>query len=285
MPRLSSFSRFARFTRSWRFSPVAAAALAAVICARSTQAQVSFNADFGLNSQFVWRGVTSTNRFVIQPDLSVSAPLAGVTVTLGAWGNIEPAHYDGPTEISSLGGLGGPLVTQSELWFTVERTFAERLTTSLGSSAYVYPHVGDLDAFNTVEVIGTATLEAFVSPTVTVAYDVGRIRGAYLEAGLSRAVTSEQRGEVTIGVVTAFSAGQGPHPSERDLAYYARNGLTHVDASASASFSLGRFTIAPEAHVILAKDALVRVAAPDRSRGTKVWFGSTVSWTTARESR
>jgi hypothetical protein len=259
--------------------------LGVAICAPAAHAQLSFNADFGLNSQFVWRGVTSTNRFVIQPDLSISAPLAGTTLTAGVWGNIEPVRYDGPTEISSLGGLPGPLVTQSEFWVTAERTFGERLTTTLGSSAYFYPHVGGLNEYNTIEVMATASLDAAVSPTVLVAYDVSRIRGAYVEAGLSRAVTGERRGSITLGVLGAFSAGQATDPTARDLAYYERDGLTHVDASASASFTAGRFTVAPEAHVIVANDAMARVTAPDMTRRTKLWFGSTVSWTTAREER
>ena len=268
-----------------RLSSLSAALVAVSLCASPAEAQVSFNADFGLNSQFVWRGVTSTNRFVIQPDLSISAPVASLTLTAGVWGNIEPVRYDGARDLSSLGGLPGPLVTQSELWFTAERTFGDRLTASLGSSAYFYPHVGDLNEFNTVEVIGTATLDAPVSPTVTIAYDVARIRGAYIEAGLSRAVTSDRFGAITVGVLSAFSAGQGPHATERDLAYYDRDGLTHVDASASASFNVGRLTIAPEAHLIFAKDAMARVTEPDVARRTKLWFGSTVSWTTAREER
>ena len=270
-------------TRSSTLATAFVAIFAATVSAPAAHAQPSFNADVGFNSQFVWRGVTSTNRFVIQPDLSIATPVSGLTLTAGLWGNIEPVRYDGERDLSSLGGLPGPLVTQSELWFTLEGTFRDKLTASVGSSAYFYPHVGSLNEYNTVEVMASASLDAFVSPTVTVAYDVARIRGAYIEAGFSRAITSERRGSVTVGVLSGFSAGQGTHPTDRDLAYYERDGLTHVDASASASFSVGRFTVAPEAHVIFANDPLARVTAPDVTRRTKLWFGSTVSWTTARE--
>ena len=268
-----------------RLSTLALAAIATVSLARPSHAQPSFNADIGFNSQFVWRGVTSTNRFVIQPDLSIATPISSLTLTAGLWGNIEPVRYDGERDLSSLGGLPGPLVTQSELWVTLEGTYRDRLTTTIGSSAYLYPHVGGLNEFNTVEVMASATLDAFVSPTVLVAYDVSRIRGAYIEAGLERAITGDGRGSVTLGVLGAFSAGQATHPTERDLAYYERDGLTHVDASASASFSVGRITVAPEAHLIVANDALARVTAPDVTRRTKLWFGSTISWSTARDER
>jgi len=268
-----------------RLTRIALGVLTAAAAARSAQGQASFNADVGLNSQFVWRGVTSTNRFVIQPDLSISTPVSGLTFTAGLWGNIEPVRYDGARDLSSLGGLPGPLVTQSEMWVTLERTFRDKLTASVGSSAYLYPHVGGLNEYNTVELQVSATIDADVSPSVLVAYDVARIRGAYIETGLSRAITGDRLGALTLGVVTAFSAGQAEDPAGRDLAYYERDGLTHVDASASASFTVGRFTVAPEAHVIFGHDALARVTAPDVTRRTKLWFGSTVSWTTTRDNR
>lgn len=268
-----------------RLRTFASAAIVAAAFGTPALAQPSFNADIGFNSQFVWRGVTSTNRFVIQPDLSLATPISSMTLTAGFWGNIEPVRYDGAADLSSLGGLPGPLVTQSELWVTLEGTYRETLTMTVGSSAYLYPHVGGLNEFNTFEVMASATLDAFVSPTVLVAYDVSRIRGAYIETGLERAVTSERRGSVTLGILGGFSAGQATHPTERDLSYYERDGLTHVDASASASFSIGRFTVAPEAHLIFANDVLARVTAPDVARRTKLWFGSTISWTTARDER
>ena len=263
-----------------RLAPLAL--LASLGLAKTVRAQASVSAEVALNSQYVWRGVTSTNRFVIQPDLSVSAPLRALTFTLGAWGNIEPARYDSPGDISSLGGLPGPLVTQSELYAEVSGA-AFGVDAALGAQVYLYPHVNDLAQYNTTELYGTASVESFVSPSLTVAYDVARIRGAYFEAALARAITGERRGAVTLNLAAGFSAGQADDPHGRDLAYFERDGLTHVDASATGTLQLGRFTLAPEAHVVIGYDPLATVTAPDVSRRAKLWFGTTVSWSSGSD--
>ena len=263
-----------------RLAPLAL--LSSLGLAGTARAQASVSAEVALNSQYVWRGVTSTNRFVIQPDLSISAPVRALTFTLGAWANIEPARYDSPGDISSLGGLPGPLVTQSELYAELSGA-AFGIDAALGAQVYLYPHVNDLADYNTTELYATASVESFVSPSLTVAYDVARIRGAYMEAGLARAITGERRGTVTLNVAAGFSAGQAEDPRGRDLAYFERDGLTHVDASATATLQLGRFTLMPEAHVVVAYDPLATVTAPDVSRRTKLWFGTTVSWSSGTD--
>ena len=252
---------------------------------RPAGGQVRASADVAFNSQYIWRGVTSTNRLVIQPSLTISAPLRGLTVLAGAWGNVEPVQYDGAGDLSSLGGLPGPLVTQSEAWLEVGGTLGNRLETAVGVQGYFYPHVGDLADYNTVEVYASAGLEAFLSPSIDVAYDVGRIRGAYVEAGLSRGITGERRGAITLELAAGYSAGQAEDPRDRDLAYFERDGLTHVDASTTASFSVGRIAVAPEAHIIFAHDAYATVTGPAITRRTKLWIGTTLSWTSARQER
>ena len=253
--------------------------------AHTVHAQPSVYGDVGFNSQFVWRGVTSTNRLVIQPEVMLDLPLRALTFTFGAWGNIEPVHYDGPRDLSSLGGLPGPFITQSQLWTEVSGTVAKRVDAALGVQGYLYPRVGNLDDFNTAELYINASMNGAVSPSLSVNYDVARIRGAYIETGLSRALTGERHGSVTFGVTAGFSAGQAEDPSGRDLAYFRRDGLTHVDASTSASFVLGHVSVAPEAHLIVAHDDLATVVAPDATRRTKLWFGTTLRWTTAADSR
>jgi hypothetical protein len=211
--------------------------------------------------------------------------LRGLTFSVGAWGNIEPVRYDGEDEISSTYGLPGPLITQSEAWTEVAGTIAKRIDAAFGLHGYFYPHVADLWDYTTLELYTTATVDAFVSPSVSVNYDVAHIGGTYVEASLSRAVTSTRRGAITLSALAGFSAGQAQDPSGRDLGYFARDGLTHVDASASATFSLGHVSIAPEAHAIVAHDAMARVAAPDVARRTKLWIGTTLSWASGDGSR
>jgi len=255
--------------------------LALAALAPRAKGQRSVSAEVAFNSEFVWRGVTSTNRLVLQPDVSLAVPVRGTTFTLGFWGNIEPRRYDGDRDISSLNGLPGPILTQSEVYANLSRTLG-RVDAVLGTEVYLYPRVANLSDYNTVELLATATIDASVSPTVSVSYDVGPIRGAYIEAGLTRAITGEQRGAITVGATAGFSAGMSTDPRGRDMAYFDRDGLTHVDASASATFTRGRVAIAPEAHVIFAYDALATVTEPDVTRRAKLWFGTTLSWASDR---
>ena len=249
--------------------------------APSVAAQTTVAADVAMNGQFVWRGVTSTNRFVIQPEVTLAVPLRGSTFTLGAWGNIEPVAYTGPNDLSSLGGLPGPLVTQSDLWAELSRE-VRGLDAAFGAHTYLYPNVGDLAKYNTVELYASASADAFISPSLNVTYDVARIRGAYIETGLSRAITGDRHGAVNLAVLAGFSAGMAADPRGRDLAYFERDGLSHIDASASASLTIGRVSIAPEAHVIFARDPLATVISPNATRRTKLWFGTTLHWTSDR---
>lgn len=261
----------------------ASAALTITPCVGGAQAAVA--ADVAFNSQYVWRGVTSTNRPVLQPDLSIAVPFRRLTFTTGAWGNVEPVRYDGPRDLSSLGGLPGPLVTQSEFWAELATSLTERMDASLGAQGYFYPHVGDLADYDTVELYSTLTLNGRVSPTVTVSYDVARIRGAYVETSVSSDITGDRHGSVTVGLAAGYSAGQSEDPQGRDVSYFARDGLTHLDGSVSASVAMGPVAFAPEAHVIYAHDALATVVAPDATRRVKLWVGTTLRWTTERTSR
>ena len=263
---------------------VGLAVVSLLVVVTPVTAQPTLSADVGLNSQFVWRGVTSTNRFVIQPEMMLDVPVRGSTLTLGAWGNIEPARYDGAGDLSSLGGLPGPFVTQSQGWVELHRT-TRGVDVALGVQAYLYPHVGNLAQYTTAELYGSGSVDGFMNPTVTVSYDVARIRGAYIETGVSHAISGDEHGALTIGLVAGVSAGQGTDPRGRDLAYFDREGLTHIDASTSASFTLGHIAVAPEVHMIVARDALATVVAPDATRRTKVWLGTTVRWTNERTTR
>jgi hypothetical protein len=263
-------------------------AAAALVFAGSVQdaaAQPSLYGDVGFNSQFVWRGVTSTNRLVVQPEMMFDVPVRSLTFTVGAWGNIEPARYDGPRDLSSLGGVPGPLITQSQLWAAMSETVAKRVDATLGVQGYLYPRIGNLADFDTVELYGNASIDAFISPAVSINCDIARVRGAYIEAGLSRAVTSERRGSVSVAVLAGFSAGQAEDPSGRDVAYFRRDGLTHIETSATASFPIGPIAISPEAHLIVAHDDLATVVAPDLTRRAKAWFGTTLRWTPSRQAR
>jgi len=247
-------------------------------------------ADLGLYSAYVWRGVTSTNRFVLEPDVTVALPMGRArrtAVTLGAWTNIEPTRYDGAADISPLGGAPGPAATSSQLWLEARRTLGTAAVT-LGATRYLYPDVGDLSttyATNELYVVasGESLLGAALSPSFGVYYDVQKVRGAYLEGALSGDVgVPVGRGRaqaVTLSATVGYSAGQGPDARGVQAAYFAHDGLTHAELAARTALDFGAIGLAPTAHLVLGRDALVRVTSPDHSHALKAWVGATLTWT------
>lgn len=252
-------------------------------------ARLALTVDLALNSAFVSRGVTTTNRFVLQPDLLLEVPLgrAGrTTVTLGGWTNIEPSLYDGPRDISPLGGASGPAATASELWAEVRReTRVGEL--ALGATRYLYPDVGTLaETYATTEIYAVAAGESLLgvplSPSVAAYVDVQKVRGAYVEGSVAVDVGVPLRRRpahtVTISARLGYSAGQGEDARGAQAANFAGDGFTHAELAARTDFDFGALSVAPNAHLILGRDALVRVLAPDRSRAAKLWLGATLTW-------
>jgi hypothetical protein len=246
-------------------------------------AQATLSGNVTLSSAYVWRGVTNTNRPVIQPDVTLDVPLRSATLTLGAWASIEPARYDGPADISAVYGLlPGPAFTQYSVWAHVAGELPG-MYWSGGAETYLYPAVADLAAlYNTVELTASASLALPLSPSFTVWYDVGAVRGAYLETSVSleRDVRSAP---VSFDLSVGLNVGQGPDASGRNQSYFARKGATHLELAASTEYHLAGLVLAPTAHVIHGVDPLTRVTSPATTRSTKLWIGTTLSWSSSRE--
>ncbi|HEX9563405.1 MAG TPA: TorF family putative porin [Gemmatimonadaceae bacterium] len=232
-----------------------------------------------VSSAYVWRGVTNTNRPVLQPDLSLGVPLRDATITAGVWASVEPARYDGSSDISAVYGLlPGPAFTQYSAWIEYGRAVAGA-DLAVGATAYTYPAVANLAAdYNTIEVYASLTLPAPLMPRLAAWYDVAAVRGAYVETSLTHDVSIREV-PVSLGVVAGLSAGQGPDAATHRQSYFARDGVTHVDLSATTAFQSLGLTISPTLHLIRAFDAMARVTTPLVSRSTKIWLGATLSWT------
>src|SRR6476659_51452 len=92
------------------------------------KAQTEVGVDLGLFSSYVWRGVTSTNKPVMQPAAYLSIPVANASVTLGAWSNIDLGKYDeSADDISASGGSSG--FNLSEVNAYADVSFPVRTTT------------------------------------------------------------------------------------------------------------------------------------------------------------
>jgi hypothetical protein len=264
-------------------------AAGASLYAVAGHAQAEIGADVGLFSSYVWRGLSLTNKPVMQPAVWASIPAGNASITLGLWSTIDLGKYDDPfDDISESGGTSSFNLAEYDPYAEVAFTVG-KATLTAGGTAYIYPNdfptgtAGLNSDFNTVELYAKAGLDVPLSPFVNLYYDVDKIKGAYIEGGVSHSFPASEKVSVDLGALAGFSAGQAINDSDPDEFFnFADNGLTHVDLSGGVSFSAGALSFAPTLHVIITSDEATKVSSPSSfDKDVKLWGGVTVSWSRA----
>jgi hypothetical protein len=258
-------------------------------CATPGQAQVTVGADLGAFSSYVWRGITYTNKFVLQPDAYLTVPVGNASITAGGWFNIEPGKYDGATDISESGGQSSFDVAEFDWWGEVGYPVG-KVTLTAGVTGYLFPNdFGFTKAANTVEIYGKAALDALLSPKLAVWYDVDKIKGAYFEGSISHSIPASEKVSVTLGALAGLNAGQGipSDPLSDESFNFADDGFTHLDLSAAVPFAAGPLSFSPAIHFVITGDDATKFTKIDETTGlpnskdVKVWGGVTISWSRA----
>lgn len=245
-----------------------------------THAQASISADLGVFSDYVWRGLSLTNRFVLQPDAYLSVPVGPGSVVVGAWANVEPGQYDDPDdEISEGGGTSSFDFTEIDLSAEYTQTFGT-VTGTFGGIGYIYPNDAGLTSeLNTFELYAEGQLDnVLLTPKLSAFYDVGKIDGLYLEGSVSRDLPVSPAFGITLGALAGFNAGQDLNAAEDNFANFDDSGFTHLDLSVASEITAGPVAIAPQFHLIIGGDEFTKITAPTSDNDTKVWFGALVSW-------
>jgi len=257
--------------------------VAAAAGAAPAAAQATIGADVGLLSAYVWRGLTFSNKPVIQPDLWIN--VSGLTV--GGWLSIEPGTYDGTNDISEGGGVGSG-VREFDGWVEYGRTTAN-VTWKAGWIIYVFDmnDAGFTKQFDTHELYGQVSVGGLpITPTVYASYDLDKVKGAYIQPSLTYGVKASPLVTINLGALAGISAGQGVSATDAS-ANFLGNGLTHVDLSASTSIAAGAVSIAPSFHVQINRDRFTKFTGAEPQnldKGTKFWAGVTLSWSRALSS-
>ena len=271
-----------------RFSGAAFVIMGAMASAQSSHAQATFGVDLDLFSSYVWRGVTYTNKPVAQPALYVTFPTGNAEVTVGGWANIDLGRYDDPADdLSESGGT-------SAFNFAEFDPFAEisfpvgRATLTGGVTAYIYPNddPGFTTDINTVEIYGKVGFDTPLSPELSIYYDLDKIKGAYIEGGVSHSVPIGETTTLDLGALAGFSAGQGSpdDPLSDEGANFFDDGFTHLDLSAGVPFSAGAVSITPVIHFQINGDDATKITSPTSlDKDIKVWGGVSLSWSNAIE--
>jgi hypothetical protein len=257
-------------------------------------AQATLGADVGLFSAYVWRGITYTNKFVIQPDVYLTFPTGPASFTAGGWFNIEPGKYDGASDISESGGESSFDVAEFDWWGEFNYPY-QKANFTLGATGYYFPNnAGFTKVFNTYEIYGKVGLSVPLSPKLAAWYDVDKVKGLYVEGSVSHAIQpKDQKFSVVLGALAGFNAGQDANFNSAGVAQaeffnFADDGFTHLDLSAAVPFTAGPLSINPAVHVVVTGDDntkftkfIDKSTGTLNSKGAKVWFGGTISWSRA----
>ena len=168
---------------------VGATALALTLGAAAqavAQNTTTLGVDAALNSAYFWRGVTYTNKPVLQPDVYLTFG-SKLSVTAGGWANIELGQYNSTSDISEGGGLYSFYLTEFDWWG--EANYPVGIATlTAGATGYIFPNgAGFTPAANTIEIYGKVALGMTLSPKVAMWYDVDKIKGAYFEFSVGAA--------------------------------------------------------------------------------------------------
>lgn len=258
--------------------------LAGLLLPGAASGQVSLTGDAGAFNAYVWRGVTLTNQFVLQPDLYLTIPAGGGSVVLGGWGSIDAGQYDDPAnDLSEGGGTSSFNATEVDLWAEYSRALGPAVTGTFGGILYLFPNEAGLtnEVNRTAEIYGKLQAGVPLSPKLAAWYDVDKVKGLYLEGSIAQPVVIPGF-PVTFGALAGFSASQGINDSDpTEVANFSRNTLTHVDLSATGALGLGPVTLSPTFHFLILNDDWAKITKPGVSRDVKAWLGATLTWSQA----
>jgi hypothetical protein len=256
---------------------------------RDAAAQTEVGAQLDLFSSYVWRGLSLTNKPVVQPDLWVSFPAGNASITIGGWSSIDLGEYDDPDDdISESGGLSAFNYAEFDPYGEVSFTTGKTSITG-GITAYIYPN--DVDeapngglgsGSNTWEVYSTVGFDVPLAPEFSVYYDFDKIKGFYFEGAASHSLPLGESHTLDLGALVGFNAGQGVDPEDESF-NFADDGFTHLDLSAGVPFSAGVFSITPVLHFQVSGDDFTKLTSPTDESDVKLWGGVSIGWSNAVE--
>lgn len=266
--------------------------------------QYVVSSDVVLASRFMWRGLTRSNHWVVQPDLyatvgkqgwvSTALDVSLVAISTGVWANVE-LMSSAPGDLSDLGaGQRGLSEVNPWVQFTMEQ-YGQEFTA--GFTSYFY--LGDASRpasrnseANTSEFYAAwRVVDEIVEPTFGWWFDPFYTMGSYVETGLlfklsgmplpiPRAGLDPFFGVVHLGVVAGWSAGQAVNLNKpTEGAHFVENGLTHVEFSLASSMLVAkRWFIEPSLHLQINHDEATRRlnAVPLESDHGLVWWFTVV---------
>ncbi len=150
---------------------------------------VDVNAELGLHSKYVWRGMVTSPDMVLQPAVDVN--LLGFTA--GFWGNMDTSDANGYE--SEFNEIDWTIGYEMNLPF---------LNLGTGFIYYRFPNPSDLvpepeETPSTTELYLHASANVILSPSLTFYQDIDKIKGGYWEASISHGMPLSPAANMELG--------------------------------------------------------------------------------------
>lgn len=255
----------------------------------SEQSGLLINGDLVLSSEYNWRGLTRVNDFVLQPNLSIAAPLgsgeglfdAQFWTTAGVWANFELSHA-GAEDLADRAQFG---LAELNPWLQLGVAIGDA-DLALGFTRYYYRGEETFEgsrsnSANTSELfLSLSTRGKALDTKVSWWLDVDRVRGSYFETSATAHIQflPVVLSLLHLGGTAGWSAGQGINSeAPGELANFESNGLTHLAFSLSTSVLLGPVSIEPGMNFQVNRDEATRRLNRDSTDSLNVWWTLVVS--------
>ena len=245
-------------------------------------------ADLGLNSRYMFWGLTLSNRPVWQPDVYVTWN----GLTAGVWGNFEFERQSSASDLTSGGDRNGN--TEIDYWTeyahklgaadaklgVIRWTYNKNNTGTLAPYATQqnFPGLDNGPDINSTEIYTAFTFAGVpLSPNLTLYYDVDLYRGLFGWVSVTKGVAIKDK-TLNLSALTGFTFGEA-NLGHADIPLFAHEGLTHIDLSASMTFTAGACTITPNVHVQYNIDDVTKITSATQTDGRTVFTaGVTIAW-------
>lgn len=275
--------------RACRRQPVSARGLLALLLVLATApaaaAQFLSGSDLACRSAYVWRGHVLASS-VLQPAVFVALERKSFIGTAGVWTSIDMGRSGGEAE-----GFGRRWFGETNLWAEISGEFGP-LQAAIGAVGYLIENdraFGPAEhRVDTYEIYARAFYtRTRINPRLTVWHDPYRVKGTYVDGGLTWRIPGWNYvilplGSLLASVEGGYNFDQGRDPSqEQEPFYFAEDGaLTHVAFSVAtigrAEVGPFRVVIQPEMRVVY-RNAAVRNLSVDGRKWLRPGWAFTIS--------
>jgi hypothetical protein len=207
------------------------------------EADIAGDVSVDYMGKYIWRGQLLSDDPVLQPGVGFGFDLGPGSLYLNIWGNMGTTEYTGNS---------GEF---NEVDYTIDYSGAitDTLGYSIGAIRYDFPNT-PFDA--TTEVYAGLALDTFLSPSVTVYYDIDEVDGVYVSFGVGHSI------DLSETMALDISAALGWGDEDYNTAYWGVTDDAANDLSVSIALpiAMGDWTLTPSVNYVSLMDSDIRAS-------------------------